>query len=437
MAGYGVTQDGFTIKGFDVILGENLDRARQMFGNNVDITATSAIRKILEVAAAQDAELWQHMEDLYYSNFVSTAFGDALDTLGDDLGLQRRYMFSQGEVTFKINNPISGRQYTFTEGTRVTTASSILFATTASITLSATLPQTTVSVQALERGPQGDIAAQQITGLEPVYQQIYINLGGPPGSITVDVSNAQAFQGGAILESDDDYRVRLLGWPRTMWTLESVRRAVLDVTGVIDVSLFDPLGGVDVSQSYFNLFRFNERRFSGERRLGEPYFFEMVVAHEVAWPWHTQGKLPGIYERVSDAVDLVRPIGIYANIIQADHIEVGVRATVVVEPGQDQQSLLASIRQRIARDLSVSRLGGKVLFSQVMRAFLEEPGVTDVQNMHLRRSPAILGRITFGAVPFQSTVTEAPVGENLVMGQREVAVFRIDSALIDLQVVAQ
>lgn len=116
MADFGVTQDGFTIKGFDVILGENLDRARQMFGNNVDVTATSAICKILEVAAAQDAELWQHMEDLYYSNFVSTAFGDALDTLGDDLGLPRGNMFSQGEVTFTINNPQSGRQYTFAEG---------------------------------------------------------------------------------------------------------------------------------------------------------------------------------------------------------------------------------------------------------------------------------------------------------------------------------
>ena len=437
MAGFGVTQDGFTIKPFDVILGESLDRARQMFGPTVDITSTSAIRKILEVAAAEDAELWKRMEDLYYSNFVSTASGDALDTLGEDLGLQRRFLFSQGEVTFKINNPLPGRQYTFVAGTRVTTASSILFATTAPITLSTLLPQVPVNVQAIEPGPQGDIAAQQITGIDPIYQQIYVNLGGPPGSITVDVSNDQAFQGGAVLEIDDDYRARLLGWPRTMWTQESISRAALEVTGVIDVALFDLLGGADVSQSFFNLFKFSERRFSGERSLGEPYFFEIVVAHEVAWPWHTQGTLPGIYEQVVAVIDQVRPIGIYANITQADHIEIGVRATVVIEPGRDQQSLLASIKQRIASDLSISKLGGKVIFSQVMRAFVEQPGVTDVQNMHLRRSPAVFGRITFGAVPFQATVTEAAIGENLLMGQREVVVFRIDSALIDLQVVAQ
>ncbi len=81
------------------------------------------------------------------------------------------------------------------------------------------------------------------------------------------------------------------------------------------------------------------------------------------------------------------------------------------------------------------KLGGNVLFSQVMRAFVEQPGVIDVQNMHLRRCPAAFGRITFGAVPFQADVLEAAVGENLLMGPTEIAIFRIDSALIDLKVV--
>src|SRR5438045_738639 len=103
MAGFGVTEEGFTLKGVDVILSENLDRAQQMFGRGVDLTATSLLRKILEVAVAEDAELWKRMEDLYYSNFVSTAIGDSLDMLGEDLGLARQQLFAQGEVTFKIN----------------------------------------------------------------------------------------------------------------------------------------------------------------------------------------------------------------------------------------------------------------------------------------------------------------------------------------------
>jgi uncharacterized phage protein gp47/JayE len=434
MADFGVRAAGFTIKGLDVILSESMSRAVQMFGSTVDLTATSPLRKILEVTAAEDSELWKSMEDLYYSNFVSTAVGDNLDLLGLDLGLPRQQLFAQGTVTFKINNPQPGRQYILPLGTVVVTASSIAFYTTALLTLSASLPQADVAVQAFERGPQGNIAANQITGIDPVYQQIYINLG---AGTTIQVTNAQPFTGGEQTEVDDDYRARLLGYPRNIWTLESVRSAVLGVEGVIDAFLFDPLGGADVSQSFFNLFNFNERLFSGERSLGEPYFFNIIVAHEPAWPWRTQGAVTGIYDNVSAAVDLVRPIGIHPNIIEADHIEVGVQATVIIEPGQDQQSLLASIKQSIAANIGAFKLGDNVLFSQVMRAFVEQPGVFDVQGLHLRRCPPAFGRITFGNVPFQASVIEAAVGENLVMGPMEIAFFSIDSALNDLEVIVR
>jgi Baseplate J-like protein len=210
---------------------------------------------------------------------------------------------------------------------------------------------------------------------------------------------------------------------------------VLDVPGVIDVLLSDPLGGVDVSQSYFNLFLFGQRPFSSERRLGEPYFFDVVVAHEFARPWRTQGPVTGVYEQVVAAVDRVRPVGIHPNVVEADHIEVGVRAQVIIQPGYDTQALLAAFSERLAAGVGALKLGGDVLFSQVMRLFVEQPGVVDVQDMHLRRCPPAFGQITFGQVPFQTEVLEAGAGENLVMGPTEIAVFRLDSELIDLEVV--
>lgn len=444
MAGFGVTEEGFIIKGFDTILSESRNRASQMFGTDVDLTPTSPLRKILEVAAAEDAELWKRMEDLYYSNFISTAIGSSLDMLGEDLGVQRQLLFAQGEVTFKINNPLPGRRYTLPQGTIVVTAPPDVekFYTTVEQTLTAETRTATVPVQAFKRGPTGDIKKGEIVGIDPDYLLHYIKLS---GSTAIEVTNNADFgihpffASGKDNEGDEDYRARLLGFPRTMWTSESVRRAALAVDGVIDVLLFDPLGGVDVSQSFFNLFNFNQRLFSGERSLGEPYFFNIIVAHEAAWPWRTQGEgaVKGIYEHVSSAVDRVRPIGIHPNIIEADHIEVGVQATVVIEPGKDPQSLLASIKQRIAADIGALKLGGNVLFSQVMRAFVEQPGVVDVQNMHLRRCPAAFGRITFGNVPFQTTVLEMAVGENLVMGPTEIAFFSIDGALIDIEVIAR
>jgi hypothetical protein len=137
---------------------------------------------------------------------------------------------------------------------------------------------------------------------------------------------------------------------------------------------------------------------------------------------------------VTAAIDLVRPVGIHPTVIEADHIVVGVRATIVMQRGQDPQALLASIKAAIAANVGALKLGGAVLFSQVMRAFTEQTGVVDVQNMHLRRCPPAFGRNTFGGVPFQQAVIEVAVGENLTLGPSEIAIFQVDSDLIDLTV---
>jgi hypothetical protein len=128
-------------------------------------------------------------------------------------------------------------------------------------------------------------------------------------------------------------------------------------------------------------------------------------------------------------VDAVRPVGVHANIIEADHIDIGVRARVLVEPGYDGPALLARINDRIGTEAAGLRLGSDVLSSQVMRAFTDEPGVIDVQGLHLRRAPASFGRVTLGGVGYQAGLVEAAVGDNLVMGPTELAVFRPGSAL--------
>ena len=435
MAGFGVNNEGFNLKGFDIILSESLDRAAQMFGPGIDLTITSPLRKLLEVTSAEDAELWKRMEDVYYSNFVSTALGDNLDLLGEDVGLQRRALFASGDVTMTITNPVPGRNYTIPEGAMIVTpAPQQSFYTTAAVVLSSASPVATVKVQAFERGPQSNLLANSPLEIDPTYKQLYLNTF---AAATITLQHTQPLSGGELFESDDEYRNRLLGLPRNIWTLESVRRAILDLSGVIDVLLFDPLGGVDVSQSYFNLFQFNQRLFSRERSIGEPYFFDIVVAHEFVWPWRTTGSVPGIFERVSAAIDRVRPIGIHPHLVEANHIDVGVRAKVIIQGGYDPQALLASIKQRLANDIGALQQGGNVLYSQVICAFVDQPGVVDVQQLHLRRCPPAFGRITFGAVPHQSGIIEVAVGENLVMGATELAVFRSDSDLIDFEVVIQ
>jgi len=461
MAEFGVTADGFVIKPVDVILSESFERARAVFGD-VDLTSTSPLRKILEATAVEDGELWKRLEDLYFGNFVSTAVGDTLDLLGEDVGLPRPLLPSTGTVEFTIDNAATGRQYVLPEGTILNAIRPVVqppgdggpdlppppppdqdppppvrlpdFGTTAPVTLTKERPTARVGVIAFAPGPLGDVSRGAITAIDPTYQAVFL---ADFGSATVTVTNPDPTTGGTVREADEVYRGRLLGLARNLWTVESVAQAALGVSGVLDVVLSDPLGGVDVSQTFFDLFKFDQRAFSRERRVGEPYFFTVIVAHEFRAPWRTTGSVLGIFERVNEAVDRVRPIGVHANIVEADHIEVGVRATVVIEAGSDGPAIVASVRERLAGDIGALRLGGDVLYSQVIRAFVEQPGVLDVQALHLRRSPARFGRITFGAVSFQEVVAEAAVGENLVMGPTELAVFAAGSEALDVRLVTR
>jgi uncharacterized phage protein gp47/JayE len=442
MANFGVTTDGFVLKPFDAILGDSIGRARGVFGADIDLTPTSPLRKILDLTASEDAALWQRLEELYYSAFASSAIGDELDLIGENVGLKRRNLHSRGRAKLTVASPPKpDRRYTLPEGAVFVTTSApvgVTFHTTEPATLIGTTPLDDVELEAFDTGPSGDLVVNATLQLDPVYALVYLQMQVPTTVIAVAT---EAFAGGRQDEPDEAFRARVLGLPRNIWTLDSVRAAALSVPGVVDVAISDPLGGVDVSQSYFNLFMYDQRVFSGERRLGEPYFFDVVVAHEFARPWRTEtisglaSPVTGIYEQVLEAVERVRPVGIHPNIIQADHIEVGVRADVVIDAGYDAEALRAAFKERLTGYIGELKLGGDVLFSQVMRAIVDQPGVVDVQNMHLRRCPAAFGRISFGAVPFQSTLIEAPAGENLALGPTEVAIFRLDSELSDLDLV--
>lgn len=432
---YGVTSEGFVLKPVDVILAEALERAKVWFGPDVDLNSTSPIRKILEVKAAEDGEHWKCMEDLYYGNFVTTAYGDNLDLLGEDLGLPRPLLASTGKVTVKLAGAVTGRRYLLPEGAILITTAATAFGTTAAVVLDAQRSSADVAVVAFDDGPRGDVPAGSIVAIDPAYAEAYLS---DLDNATLTVTNAEPTSGGLLSVDDETYRGRLAGVARNLWTVDSIRQAVRGLRGVLDVLTSDPLGGVDVSQSYFDMFRFNDNRlFSSERRFGEPYFFDVVVAHEFRWPWRTIGAVTGMYERVKAAVDQVRPVGIHPNIVQADHIEVGVRAVVTVVPGVDSNGLLASIRARLARDIGGLRLGGDVLYSQTVRAFVEQAGVVDVQGLHLRRSPPAFGRITFGQVPQQTFEVEAAVGENLAIGPTELAIFPPGGETFDVTVVTR
>lgn len=427
---FGVTTDGFVLKGIDRIVADQQSRAQAMFGADVDLTSGSALRKVLDAVAWDAQELWRGLEAQYYSNFVSTATGPSLDLLGTDLGIARQNLQAQGQVVLTLTNGAPARSYVLPEGTVIETATPpiISFRTTAPVTLSPDQPVTTVGVLAVGRGPAGNLPAGQQLQIDAGWAELHLNLGGA----TVTPTNSQAFGGGELVEADADYRSRLLGVPRTVWTADSLLAQVLAVDGVRDAAIFDPLGVIDVAEAYFNMFLFGQRAFALPRQIGSPYYFDIVVAPEPGWPWTTDGgNVPGIYDTLLDTVRQWRPASIFPNIVQANQVNIGIRATLIIRAGQNQDAVKAQIIQALHASVDNVHLGRSVLYSDVMLIARSVPGVVDVQNLHLRRNPPVFAEFTFSGAVYGQSV-ELDIGENVVLAPDEIAQFSVDSGLIDI-----
>ena len=433
MADYGVTRSGFVVKPIAAILEDKAARAREMFGSDVDLRSTSALRKLLDVSAAEDAELWKRLEQQYYANFVSTASGDALDLLGEDVGVRRPFRFATGSVKLKLSGESPGRLYHLPIGTLVETAAPVRqFRLDRRVTLSDQHKEETVSVTATQRGPASNVAVNAIDRINTVYAQRHLDL----GAATITAANdADPTAGGDLIESDEHYHDLLLGFPRTLWTLQRVRETVKSVDGVRDCRLFDPLGGTDVSLSKFKFFLFSQRRFGTQRLLGTPYFFDILVAIQPGLLWDTEGTTIGMRDTIAAAIREVRPIGIFPNIRHADNVVVGIRARVMTRPGQDRNAVRASIKANLERRVNALGLGGAVLYSEVLVDCMSVTGVIDVQDLHLRRCPPYFTKISFGRRQrFRGAIVEAAVGENLTLLPSEIAVFTVDSPSTEIEI---
>ncbi len=431
MTDYGVTASGFVVKPFTEILNAKLAKAQQLIGPDVDLRSTSSLRKMLDVASIEDQEHWKALEGAYYANFVSTAMRDALDLLGDDLGLQRENQQAAGQVTFNLAGEAPGRNYILPVGTLVETAAAVGFRTTESATLSSSQKTATVAANAVQSGTKGNIPASAIIQINPVYAAHYLSL----GAATIAATNTAAFSGGDLPIDDETYRARLLRLPRTLFTVQAVSAAALNVDGVRDCRVSDPLGGVDVSLSSFDTFVFDRRRFGQARSLGTPYFFDVLVAPQPGYAWETIDSTPGLQHAVAVAVDAVRPIGIFPNIRLANAVIVGVRASITTRPGMDTVAVSSALKSTFEQRVAGLGLGGAVLASEVLCDFMNVAGVLDVQNLHLRRYPPVFGSIIFGdRESFQGVSIESDLGANLSLTSDEIATFRYDSQLIDLQV---
>jgi uncharacterized phage protein gp47/JayE len=439
---YGVTEQGFIVKPFQILLNEAFARANLVFGPDIDLRSSSTIRKLLELTSLEDALLWMKLDDVYNSGFGATASGLALDQLGSDLGLARPAQFADGAATFKLTNAAPKNCiYALPPGTLVETADPpVRFRLTTKLTLVKHEPpdgseQATATVQAVERGTGGNIAAQTLTRLNATFAARYLSF----DPSFVSVSNTQPFSGGELFEDDSTYRQQLYSLPRTLWTVDAVRAVVLALDGVRDALVYDPYGGLDQNPPTLGTFCFNNALFQPARDLCNPYYFTITVAPEPGVLWEGDTNIEGLRQQISDALEPIRPISIFPTLQLADIVEIALRVRLVLAAGTDPNGILTTAKTALAAYINSLRLGDAVLYAQVLRIFVEIPGVKDVQNLHLRRCPPRFGEVACSPLTrFGNEINiadlEADCGENLPLNPHEVAVFAADSPLLAVEV---
>lgn len=440
---YGVTSTGFNPKPFARLLAEKLALARALFGEDVDLTSGSAIRKLLEVSALEDARTWAALATIYDNNFVTTATGDALSRLGDELGLTRPFLEARGTVTLKLTG--KGPQGTpdvveIPRGARMLTSGGHHVATDATVSLSASDPEKTVAVVAFYPGPTHNLdpatPSQKIDSwneLDPTLAAYLAVRAAPQSTLKIEIQHTAKLTGGDLQWPDERYRALLLRAPRSIWTADAIEIAVTLVPGVRQAQVRDAWGGLDINQSIFGDFTFVERLFSSERDLGSPYYLTILVAPTPQAIWDGPD---GLRESVESAIQDLRPISIFPNVEQGDVVGVGIQADLVVtglplptgtaetvNASQAARDLKQRLLDRVRGYVDTLGFGEPVRASEVTWALMSEPGIADVRSLRLLRYPPAFDAISFGSGQIPKNVQRTACGENVSLNATEIAEF--------------
>lgn len=208
------TDAGFNRPTFDEILAEQAAKARQLYGDDINLDGNTALGKFIRLNAYEIAKIYEILEGVYYSNFPSTATGVSLDRLCVYKGIHRN---AQTYAVHKLT--VSSTQgQTVPAGFLFRADNGIEFATHQEYTVSG---QTEIRVYCI--GTEGNVGTGTINTI--------VN---PLGDLAVVASSSQLIEAGTDTESDYSLRQRFTATASQdgSGTASAVRSAVLAVAGV-------------------------------------------------------------------------------------------------------------------------------------------------------------------------------------------------------------
>lgn len=189
----GVTKSGFVGKTYSDILYDLEVKARELWGDDVDLSVYSPLGMLLQNVANSQAELWEALEAIYYNSYLDTAEGVALERLTKLVGINRKP--PQKEVVLL---QFTGTNYTVIPvGFKVKTPTGIQYQT---ISTDGIISGGVANIQAeaMETGTESRASIGQLTEI--------VN----PMAGVDTVTNLAESSGGSALETDQDLRARVI-----------------------------------------------------------------------------------------------------------------------------------------------------------------------------------------------------------------------------------
>lgn len=224
---FGLTDQGYLAPSYEELLDSVQDDFLRVFPSDLVLTSNSNAGILSRLIAWREYEQIQAQQQVYYSAFVSTATGSALDRLGANVGLPRK-VDRPASATLTI---VTDGEYLIEAGTQFETEDGYIFDLTDDV-LTTQKGDTWQAVGNAEAEDTGEI-----TNVEPNTITIVYN----PDESIISVTNPEKASGGQDYEEDPQYRARLIAENANQPspTLNGVRSALLNVQGVREVNIVE------------------------------------------------------------------------------------------------------------------------------------------------------------------------------------------------------
>lgn len=152
-----ITETGFYRRTYDEILQSKISKAKELFGEDIEISELTPLGKYIRINAYDQALTEEEAELIYNSIFPNTAAGTALDRLCVFAGIKRN---PATKSQYTVN--LTGKKgATVPAGFLIGTDSGINFATMQAVTLDE-YGKGAVNAECVELGELGNVYAQEI-----------------------------------------------------------------------------------------------------------------------------------------------------------------------------------------------------------------------------------------------------------------------------------